>query len=59
MLRNVLLSSIVCLMTLAGCSQAVHIHPITDTDMYVRENGDVCFDPEYFEHAVATIIKEK
>jgi hypothetical protein len=46
-------------MMLTGCSRAVHIHPILQTDMFIDDNDNVCFSPEYFEHAVATIIKEK
>jgi len=46
-------------MGLSGCSSAVHIHPITGNDMYIRDNKDVCFSEDYFEHVVATLVGEK
>jgi hypothetical protein len=44
---------------LSGCARAVHLHPITDTDFYVRDNGDVCFSEDYYKHTMITIIDEK
>ena len=48
---------------LIGCSSAVHLHPITDYDFYVRTDeehkDDVCFSEDYYKHTIGTIIAEK
>lgn len=57
--KSVLLRLTGCLIMFGGCSSKLHIHPILETDMYIKDNGDICFSEEYFNHAVATMVKDK
>lgn len=41
---------------LSACaSQQLILHPITDKDIYFKDNGDICFSEMYFN----TILKAK
>lgn len=43
----------------AGCSRAVVLYPIKDTDIYTLENGNVCMTPFYLKEVLDVKIKEK
>jgi uncharacterized protein YceK len=57
--RLVLLVLILLSVSLSGCSTAVKLYPITDTDIYVKENGDVCMSEYYMKEVLDAKIQGK
>ena len=43
---------------LTGCSTTT-LYPITDKDIYIQENGNVCMTPFYMEEVLKAKLKVK
>ena len=46
------------LIALAGCSTTT-LYPITDKDIFIQENGNVCMTPFYMEEVLKAKLKVK
>ena len=58
--RNFVLLVLIALsVSLIGCSTKVVLYPIKDTDLYVRDNDDICMSEFYFKEVLQAKIKEK
>jgi len=56
--KSVPLGLILLLTIFAGCSRSVRLYPILDTDIYVKDNGDVCMTDRYMKEVLQIKIKE-
>lgn len=41
-----------------GCGETLILHPITNTDIYFKDNGDICFSEYYFNSVLKLKIDE-
>ncbi len=57
--KSELLALTLLLVILTGCSSAIVLYPIKDTDIYVENNGDVCMSEFYFKEVLQAKIKAK
>ena len=46
-----------CLTILTGCS-TVHLHPVDEQDIQIREDGWVCMSQDYVKHVMKVTIEE-
>jgi hypothetical protein len=46
------------LIALAGCSTTT-LYPITDKDIFIQENGNVCMTPFYMQEVLKAKLKVK
>ena len=56
---NALVASILLLATLTGCARTVTLYPIKDTDIYFKDNGDVCMSEFYFKEVLNAKLEEE
>lgn len=56
--RNSVLAGLILLSTtLTGC-RTLRVYPIQQTDIYVQDNGDVCFSEQYFKEVLKARIEK-
>jgi len=58
LLKNAVLVGL--MLSLTSCTgRKLIIHPVLDTDIYIQDNGDICFSPEYFRDVLQAKIEAK
>ena len=46
-------------LTSSGCAKRITLYPITDTDLYIKDNGDVCMSEFYFNEVLQAELESK
>ena len=57
-LLGLAISVILSFTTVSCASKQIKLYPITDKDIYIKDNGDVCMSPKYFNEVLQTKIEK-